>query len=74
MIQKHSLLFQFACQFIKYFTLFIFGLGTVCLISAVLGATPFANLVLSAMADWWWRLIISALLILGIAVIFESLK
>ncbi|MGJ3250241.1 MAG: hypothetical protein ACFE0J_03760 [Elainellaceae cyanobacterium] len=54
--------------------LFIFGLGTVGLISAVLGATPFAYLLLLAMAEWWWRLAISALLVLGIAVIFESLR
>jgi hypothetical protein len=71
---EHSLLFRCVCRLIKYFALFTLGVSGACLLTSILGQVSFAIALLNAIWLLWLRIALSCCLILGFAVIFESLQ
>jgi hypothetical protein len=71
---EHSLLFRYGCRLVKYFALFTLGVSGTCLLASILGQVGFAITLLNAIWLLWLRIALSCCLILGFAVIFESLR
>lgn len=71
---KHGALFRYACQLIQHFVLFTLGISGICLLASILGQIGFAIALLNAIWLLWLRMALSCCLVLGFAIIFESLR
>lgn len=50
------------------------GWGVACLVASVFGLSTFAALLFEAVKGWWIRIVFCAFLILGYAIILESMR
>jgi len=72
---KHSWLFRMTCKFLQYFLLFFVGIAIAYLISVILGvAALLTPMFIAFVGLWWLRISFCLFLILGLAVIFESIS
>jgi len=74
MQQRHSLLFRYTSQFIKYFILSTLGAVLVCVVAGILGAPDIASVLLDVINFLFFRLALCAFLVLGCAIVFESFR
>ncbi|MBW4606943.1 MAG: hypothetical protein KME22_06875 [Hassallia sp. WJT32-NPBG1] len=68
-----NLLFKWACKGLKYFLLTLLGFAIACILSAVFGAFPIMNMLLSlSVWGWFFRIAVIILCLFAIAMIIES--
>jgi hypothetical protein len=72
--RQHGYLFRFASKVLKYFLLGLFGLGITCLLSAVLGAFPLVEILISLLGWWLVRITIVVVCLMATAVVIESAR
>jgi len=71
---QHGWLFRAASKVLKYFLLSLFGLGIACLLSAVMGAFPLVEILLSVLKRWLIRLTVVIVCLIATAVVVESVR
>jgi hypothetical protein len=72
--RQHGYLFRFASKVLKYFLMGLFGLGITCLLSAVLGAFPLVEILISLLGRWLVRITVVVVCLMAMAVVVESIR
>lgn len=68
------MIFQLACQLLKYAFFLVFGFAIACLISASFGAFGTVGFLFTSLGHWLWRLMILAICLVAAAIFIESLR
>lgn len=71
---NYSLLFRLVARFIKYFLLMSLGIAIAYTLSTILGASPVGLAIVGVAFGWFWRLGVILLCLIGVTMIYESLR
>jgi hypothetical protein len=70
----HSPFFKLSSKILKYFLLTLFGFSSACMLSVVFGMSFLAVAMITAFGQWLLRLGIVVLIMMGAAIVFESVR
>ena len=73
-IRNRTWLFRFTTKVIKYLLIAFFSFAMVCLMTPIFSGFQTIELLFNLVGQWFWRLGIVALCLMGSSVVAESLR
>ncbi|MBF2064963.1 MAG: hypothetical protein IGS39_11155 [Calothrix sp. C42_A2020_038] len=71
---QYSPLLRLVAKFMKYFLLLAVGVAIAYTLSMILGVSHLGLTLLSLSFGWFWRLGVALLCLIGVAMVYESLR